>query len=168
MDIHPLYLMIVIVLWLAAYHVAYWMVAIVRDPSLICWSVGPFGVTVVSLGQPSRRQVVLQLTIAAVVLASLAYTSLYLITPQPIPGLSHALTMQIIAVAIPVGVVTLARLIGIMRDHRSPLWGEARVLTGVQRSLATGAHIYFTPVGRAFLRERFDATPHEFLRMVRY
>lgn len=164
----PLYLLTIIALWLAAYHVAYWMVAIVRDPSLICWSVGPFGVTVVSLRQPPRRLLVSQLAIAAIVLASLAYTSLFLITPQPIPGLSRSLTTQVIAVAIPVGVVTLARLIGIVRDYRSPLWGEARVLTGVQRSLATGARIYFTPVGRAFLRERFDATPHEFLRMVRY
>ncbi|MGZ3676466.1 MAG: hypothetical protein ACXVCO_19355 [Ktedonobacterales bacterium] len=168
MHIQPLYLMTVIVLWLIAYHVAYWIVAIVRDPSLICWGVGPFGITIVSLRQPPRRQVVSQLAIAAAVLACLAYTSLYLITPQPIPGLSRTLTVQAIVVAIPVVLVTLARLIGILRDLRSPLWGEARVLTGVQRSLATGARIYFTPVGRAFLRERFGATPHEFLRMVRY
>ena len=31
----------------------------------------------------------------------------------------------------------------------------------------TGARVYFTPTGRTFLRERFDATPAEFLRMVR-
>ena len=170
MDIHiqPLYLVTVIVLWLVAYHVAYWIVAIVRDPSLICWSVGPFGLTIVSLRRPPRRQIVSQLAIAASVLACLAYTSLYLITPPPILGLGRTLTTQAIAVAIPVGAITLARLIGIARESRSPIWGEARVLTGVQRSLATGARIYFTPVGRAFLRERFGATPNEFLQMVRY
>jgi hypothetical protein len=168
MHIQPLYLITVIVLWLVAYHVAYWIVAIVRDPSLVCWSVGPFGIAIVSLRQPPRRQLVSQLAIAAAVLACLAYTSLYLITPPPILGLSRTLTVQAIVVATPVVLVTVARLIGILRDLRSPLWGEARVLTGVQRSLATGARIYFTPVGRAFLRERFDATPHEFLRMVRY
>lgn len=165
---HPLYLVTVIALWLLAYHVTYWIVAIVRDPSLICWSVGPFGLTIVSLRQPPRGQILSQLAISATVLICLAYTTLYVITPPPILGLSRTLTTQAIVIAIPVGVLTLARLIRIVRDYRSPIWGEVRVLTGVQHSLATGARIYFTPVGRAFLRERFGATPHEFLRMVRY
>ncbi len=41
------------------------------------------------------------------------------------------------------------------------------MLTAVQRGLATGARIYFTATGRAYLRERFGATPREFLSMVR-
>ena len=168
LHIHALYLALIVLVWIAAYHVAYWLVALARDPSLVCWSVGPFGVSVVSLRRPPTRRLVTQFAVAAVVLAVLSYVSLYLLVPPPIAGLGRTFAAQVVTIAIPVVLITFARLFGVARDHRYPLWGEARVLTGVQRSLATGARIHFTPRGRVFLRERFGATPHEFLRMVRY
>lgn len=168
LHIHTLYLAFIVLVWIAAYHVAYWLVALARDPALVCWSVGPFGVSVVSLRRPPARRVLAQFAIAAIVLAIFSYVSLYLLEPAPVAGLGRTFAAQVVTVAIPVLLVTFIRLFGVARDHRYPLWGEARVLTGVQRSLATGARIYFTPRGRAFLRERFGATPHEFLRMVRY
>lgn len=168
LHIHAFYLTLVILVWIAAYHIAYWLVALARDPSLVCWSVGPFGMSVVSLRKPPARRVVAQLAVAAIVLTFFAYVSLYRLVPPPIAGLGTTPSAQIATLAIPVAIITCARLLIVARDHRYPLWGEARVLTGVQRSLATGARIYFTPRGRDFLRERFGATPHEFLRMVRY
>lgn len=167
-SIQPLYLLVVVVLWVVAYHVSYWLVAIAREPSLVFWSVGPFGVSVVALREPPVRRLVAQLGVAAVVLAGIAYGTLFLLNPPPIAGLDRTLAGELAAVAIPVAAISLSRVLGIAYERRHPLWGEARVLTGAQRSLATRSRIYFTTAGRAFLRERFGATPHEFLRMVRY
>ena len=168
LHIHALYLALLVVAWIATYHVAYWLVALARDPSLVCWSVGPFGMSVVSLRRPPARRVFAQFGVAAFAVAVLSYVSLYRLVPPPVDGLGMTAADQVVTVAIPVLLITGARLFAVARDHRYPLWGEARVLTGVQRCLATGARVYFTPRGRDFLRERFDTTPHEFLRMVRY
>lgn len=165
---HPFYLISVLVLWVAVYHVAFWSVAIARDPSLVCWSVGLFGLSVVSPRQPPARRLLLQLAAGSVAIACTAYTSLYLFRPAPIAELDGSTTTRAAATLMPAAVLSLAHLIGIVRDRRRPLWGEARVLTGVQRSLASGARLYFTPAGRDYLRERFGATPDEFLNMVRY
>lgn len=169
MDVHiyPFYLFLVFLLWLMVYHVAFWTVALIRDPSLVCWSLGPFGISVVSLRQPSAFRVVTQLVAAAVALGCTDYASLYLLMPPPIAGLDRAASVRALAIALPIIAFSAIHLFGVVRDRLHPLWGEARVLSGVQRSVATGARIYFTPMGRTFLRERFDATPAEFLRMVR-
>ena len=169
MDVHiyPFYLVVVFLLWIVVYHIAFWTVALIRDPSLVCWSLGPFGISVVSLRQPSLSRVGTQLAAAAVALGCTAYGSLYLLMPPPIAGLDRAASVRALAVALPIVALSAIHLVGVVRDRIHPLWGEARVMSGVQRSVATGARVYFTPTGRAFLRERFDATPAEFLRMVR-
>jgi len=167
-QINPEYLGTVVLLWLAVYHLVYWLTALTRDPSLVAWSFGPLGITAVGLREPRVRQRLLQLTLAGLALAALVYTTLYLVHPGPITGLNPEPSDQALTVGIPVAVVTLWRLIMILRERRFPLWGEARVMAAVQRSRATGALVFFTRGGRSFLRERFGATPHEFLRMVRY
>jgi hypothetical protein len=166
-HIHLLYFAAIVLLWIAVYHVTYWAVAVARDPGLVCWSVGLFGVSVVSLREPPARRVLVQLGVAALALAVISYTSLFALQPPPIVGLSQMPRAALLIVAISVAALTITRVAGVLHERRHPLWGEARVLTGVQRSLATGARIYFTPNGRAYLRERFHATPPEFLRMVR-
>lgn len=167
-HIHALYLASVILLWFGVYHIAWWLTAIAREPSLVCLSVGPFGISVISLREPPARRLLAQLCVATVALAASVYATLYLVVPPPIGGLERSLPAKVLAVMVPVAVISATRLVGILRDRLYPLWGEARVMTAVQRSLATGGRVYFTPTGRTFLRERFGATPHEFLRMVRY
>ena len=167
LHIHALYLVSVLLLWLVTYHVAFWLAGIACAPDLVCLSVGPFGVSIISLREPPARRVLAQLACAAIALACVAYASLFMVKPPPIVGLDQAPSAELVAIAIPVVALSTTRLYGMIRDRLYPLWGEARVLTGVQRALATGARIYFTQTGRTFLRERFGATPREFLRMVR-
>ncbi len=169
MDVHiyPFYLLVILLLWVLIYHVTFWTVALIRDPSLVCWSLGPFGITVVSLRQPSLSRLAVQLFAAAVALGCTDYATLYLLMPPPIAGLDSAASVRALAIAIPVVALSAIHLFGALRDRLRPLWGEARVMSSVQRSVATGARVYFTPKGRTFLRERFDVTPAEFLRMVR-
>jgi len=168
LQINPAYLLSVLLVWLVIYHFVYWLTALARDPSLVCWSVGPLGLRVVPLREPSAGQRLLQLFLAGAVLAAVAYTTLFALKPPPIVGLEPTLEGRAIAVLIPVAAFTIYRLAAIFREHRFPLWGEAGVMASVQRSLATGAVVFFTPAGRAFLRDRFGATPTEFRRMVRY
>jgi hypothetical protein len=167
MDIHPLQFAAIVIGWLVTYHLTYQLLSVARDPSLVFWTVGPFGIATVSLREPKAWRTVAQLLVAGAVLAILCYTTLYLPTPPPIAGLGQAPFDRLVVVALPVVALTLIQLFSILRQRRSPLWGEARVLAIAQRSAAVGARIFFTRAGRTFLHERFGATPREFLAMVR-
>lgn len=166
MSIHPLQLAVIVACWLITYHLTYRLLSVAHDSSLVFWTVGPLGVATVSLREPKTWRVAAQLLCAAAIMATLCYATLYLTTPPPIAGLGQAPLDRLVVVAAPVAAVTLAQLFGILRERRSPLWGEARVLAIAQRSAATGARIFFTRAGRVFLHERFGATPSEFLTMV--
>ena len=108
MEIHvqPIYLASVIALWIIFYHTVFWLVAIVRDRSLVFWSVGPFGVTVASLHEPPARRIFAQLGMAALSLTALAYINLFLIVPPPISGLNPRLSSRLVTVAIPAIILT--------------------------------------------------------------
>lgn len=167
-HINAIYLIGVILIWFAIYHLAYALIALARDRSLVCWSIGPLGIQAITLREPPARQVIAQLVVAALALAGTTYASLFLLMPPPIAGLQQTTAAQLVAVMVPVSLLTLWRLLGILRERRFPLWGEARVLASIQRSRATGALVFFTTMGRTFLRERFGATPGEFLRTARF
>ena len=71
------------------------------------------------------------------------------------------------AVVAPVAVVTVIALLAQARARRYALWGEAHVLSAAQRATTLGVALVFTPLGRAFLHDRFNATPSEFLQTIR-
>lgn len=166
-HINVLYLLAVALGWALVYYVVYWGTAIARDSSLICWGVGPLGLTVVSLRRPASRQLLLQFLSAGLAVACVADVSLFLARPGPITGLSVTIPTELSVIALIVLLATVLRLLWNLRARRFPLWGEARVMAAVQRSVATGAVLFFTPTGRAFLRERFGATPGEFIQTMR-
>lgn len=166
-QVNPLLFASVLLAWVVIYHVVYALIAIVRDSSLICWSVGLLGISVVQLEEPPLRQLLGQFALAALALATSIYVSLFVLQPGPISGLGDSLRVRVVAIALPVLVIVGSHMLAVARERHFPLWGEARVLTRVQRSVATGGVVIFTSAGRHFVRERFDATPGEFLRMVR-
>ena len=59
-HINPIYLTGVILAWFVIYHLAYSLIAIARDRSLVCWSIGPLGVSAITLREPPARQVMTQ------------------------------------------------------------------------------------------------------------
>ncbi|MEO7000234.1 MAG: hypothetical protein ABI068_00340 [Ktedonobacterales bacterium] len=167
LRVNTIYLIGAVLVWLLVYHIVYALTAITRDPSLVCWGVGLFGFTVIGLHRPSWRQVVARLFCAGVALGVVAFITLFIVQPAPISGLPQMLTNRLTLICALVMLATILRLMGAARDWRFPLWGEARVLASVQRSIATGAILFFTPLGRAYLRDRFGATPNEFLQTIR-
>jgi hypothetical protein len=166
-QINAVYLVPVVLAWLLVSHIVYWLVAVVRDESLVAWSVGLLGINVVALRRPPARLLAAQLGCAGLAVALAAYISLFVLDPGPITGLTRSLPVIVTTVLIPVVVLTFGRLVGILREVRLPLWGEARVLALARRSAITRALIFFTPAGRLFVHDRFNATPSEFVRMLR-
>lgn len=166
-HLNPIYLAIAAAAWLLVYHFVFRVALILRDSSLICWGVGPLGVTSVSLRKPRWSLLVAQFLYAALAMGSLVYFSLFVLEPAPVAGLPHTGTAILVAVVAPVALVTLLSLLAQIRARRHPLWGEARVLSAAQRATTLGFALFFTPLGRAFLHDRFNATPSEFLQTIR-
>jgi hypothetical protein len=166
-HINLLYLALVTVGWVVVYHAIYWALAIARNPSLICWGIGPFGLIVIALRKPGAGLQLAQFVAAGLALASVADISLFVVRPGPITGLDQSPLSELSVVAAVVALATSLRVAANVRLWRFPLWGEARVLAIVQRNIARGAILIFTPLGRAFLRERFNTTPNEFIQTMR-
>ena len=161
-----LYVLWLIVLWLASYQVACWLVALAHRKALVCWSIGPFGVSVVYLREPPPAVLASQVTLPGVAVACASYLGLYALHPLQ-PASLDLLPLARLGTVLAAGATAAGlQAARVLTDLRFPLWGEARVLACVQRSRALGAMIHFTPAGRAFLRERFGASPREFLRAV--
>lgn len=166
-HLNPVYLVIAAAAWLLIYHAAYRLALILRDPSLVCWGVGPLGMTTVSLRKPRASVLAGQFFYAALAMGSVVYFSLFVTSPAPVTGLPHTGSAVLVAVVAPVALVTLVALLAHARGRRYELWGEARVMSAVQRATALGVALYFTPLGRAFLHDRFNATPSEFIQTIR-
>ncbi len=166
-HINPLYLTMTALACLLVYHIAYRLAVILREPSLVYWGVGPLGMTAVTLRRPRASLRLSQFVYGALAMASALYLALFVAHPAPVTGLTSNGATMLVAVVAPVAVVTLVALVTQLWARRYPLWGEARVLSAAQRSLALGSALFFTPLGRAFLHDRFNATPSEFIQIIR-
>ncbi|HEX8730519.1 MAG TPA: hypothetical protein VF725_00555 [Ktedonobacterales bacterium] len=164
---NPVFLAVAAAVWLLVYYLVFRVALILRDSSLICWGVGPLGVISVSLRKPRWSLLVAQFFYAALAMGCVVYFSLFVLEPPPVAGLSHTGSAILVAVVAPVALVTLVALLAQARARRHPLWGEARVLSAAQRATALGFALFFTPLGRSFLHDRFNATPSEFLQTIR-
>jgi hypothetical protein len=166
-HVDALQLVWVVLTWIVLYQAARVALVIAHRESLVCWSVGPLGISAVYLRRPPAAWMAAQVGLPALVVGCAGYVGLFVLHPIPIGGLDLRPAARLGAAAL-VGLAAAAlagvRLLG---DVRFPLWGEARVLAHVQRSRALGGLVLFTRAGRTFLRERYGATPREFLRAVR-
>jgi hypothetical protein len=152
---------------LAAYQVTGWIVLLLPRRSLIGWSVGPFGIAAIALGKPSRRVLVTQFVAPVLAVAGVSYADLYLAHPWALAGVDQRPVARALTTLAALAVGAALQVLRLAGDLRFPIWGDARVLATVQRSRALGGIILFTARGRAYLRERFGATPREFLLSVR-
>ncbi len=117
MDImvNPLFFASVLLAWVVVYHVVYSLIAIARDSSLICWSVGLLGISVVQLQEPPLRQLLAQFATAALALATAIYISLFVLQPGPITGLGDSLRVRAVAIVLPVVVIVGSHLLAVLR-----------------------------------------------------
>ena len=135
--------------------------------TLIAWSIGIFGVSGITLRRPNIVVRVMQVVVPTVGASAVAYL---LLTKLPIPPITGLMAGRGTNAAIALGgtaILSVPRLFNALAELRFPVWGEVRVLDRMARGRTLGNTIYFTAVGRAFLHDRFQMTPDEFLRIVR-
>jgi hypothetical protein len=132
-----------------------------REP-LIGWAVGPLGVTVMFLHEPSVFYACLDVLCPAVASGSFLYIGLYTsFSPVVFPDNS-----PVPALIICCGVVSMIvfNFMRVWQDARYPLWGEARVLRTIQKLRSSWASIHFTPFGHSYLLDHFGSNSTDLLQ----
>jgi hypothetical protein len=162
-HVNVLALISLIVVWLVVFQILALLCAQLARGALAAWSLSLFGIVAIYLRKPNAFVRFVQFALPLVGAAVGAYWMAH-IPPRAIPSLSDTkLNDTLIALAATL-LLGSPRIIGTLRELRFPLWGEARFIDRVARGQAT---IAFTAVGRTYIRDRFGATPEEFVRIVR-
>lgn len=154
--------LLLVSLWVVLCECAHVGVRLLRREPLIGWAVGPLGVTVMFLHEPSLLYVCLDVLCPAIVSGSFLYIALYtgissVIFPQGSP-------VPVLIVCCSVVIVSMATFIRVWQDARYPLWGEARVLRTIQRLRSNWNSIHFTPFGCSYLLDHFGSNPTDLLQ----
>jgi hypothetical protein len=155
-------LFLLLILWLALCECAHIGVRLLRREPLIGWGVGPLGLTVMFLHEPSIFYAFLDVFCPAVVSGSFLYIGLYTsISPVAFPDNSF---VQILIICCGVVSMSVFNFIRVWRDARYPLWGEARVLRTIQKLRGSWSSIHFTPFGHSYLLDHFGSNPTDLLQ----
>lgn len=161
--VHLLPLLSLLLVWIAAYQILALMFAQLSRHSLVAWSLSIFGVMAIYLHKPNAVVRFAQLVLPLVG-AGMAAFWLTRVQPMLFSGLPNTKDVNLWIAAIETTLLGSPRILGALYELRYPLWGEARFIDRVAR----GPHnIAFTTQGRSYVRERFDSTPEEFVRIVR-
>ncbi len=155
---------IFLVLWIVLCAFAHVLVMVLRHDQLIGWAVGPFGVTMMYLHEPSLISIWLNVCIPAFVSGSVLYIGLFTaLSPVLLP---HSALFEIATICCGLLVSSAADLVHALQDLRYPLWGEARVLRTLQSLRANWSRIHFTAFGYSYLRDHFGSNPTELFQVL--
>lgn len=151
-----------LVVWFVLVECAHMLVTLLRHGPLIGWAVGPWGITIMFLHEPSLLSIWLNVLFPAVVSGVVLYTGLFTsLAPFNLP---RTPLVEIITITIGVLFSSTVDFVNALRDVRYPLWGEARILRSIQFLRASWASIHFTPFGLSYLRDHFGANPTDLLQ----
>ena len=166
-EVHLLPLLWLVVIWAIALQALSAFLLQFHSRALVAWSIGVFGVSAIYLWRPNSFLRFLQVLLPITGAGGVAYVLLSVTTTPPVTGLMDTTTTRLWIAAGGTLILSVPRFVAALAELRFPLWGEAGVLDRVARGRALGNIIYFTTLGRTYLRERFNATPNEFLQIVR-
>ncbi|QBD82074.1 hypothetical protein EPA93_41300 [Ktedonosporobacter rubrisoli] len=153
---------VLLILWVVLFKCAHLLVMLVRHGPMIGWAIGPLGITIMFLHEPSMLYIWLNVFCPALVSGVVLYVGLFTsISPIMLP--EHPF-VQIIIVSSGVLLTSLGDFVNALRDLRHPLWGEARILRSIQFLRASYAKIHFTPFGHSYLSDHFGANPTDLLQ----
>ncbi len=155
-------LCVFLVLWIILHESAHIVVTLLRNETPIGWGVGPMGVKVMFMREPSTLYIVLDVLFPALISGCVLYTGLFtFLAPVVIPR-----TPLIEIPTIIIGVLLTSTIDGVnaLRDLRYPLWGEARILRTIQLLRASWATIHFTTFGHSYVRDHFGSNTTDLLR----
>lgn len=154
--------LLLVLLWLVSCECAHVGVRLLRREPLIGWAVGPLGVTVMFLYEPSLFYVCSDVLCSAIVSGCFLYVSLYTGFSSVIFPNDSSVPVLLVCCAVPI--VCVATFMRLWQDARYPLWGEVRVLRTLQKLRASWARIHFTSFGCSYLLDHFGSNPTDLLR----
>lgn len=151
-----------LVLWFVLFKCTHLLLVLLRRDPLIGWGIGPLGLSIVFLREPSTLFIWLDVVIPAIVSASTIYLGLFTqISPVVLP---HHPLFEVAVVIAGLLISSTGDLANALRDLRHPLWGEARILRNIQLLRASSAKIHFTPFGYSYLNDHFRSSPTDLLQ----
>ena len=157
-------LVVFLVVWIVLFECAHLLVTLLRHGPLIGWAVGPLGVTVMFLQEPSTIYIWLNVLFPALVSGLVLYFGLFT-SLSPIAIQSRSL-IKVAVIVIGVLLTSMVDFVNALRDVRYPLWGEARILRSIQLLQTSWAKIHFTPFGLSYLRDHFGSNPADLLQVM--
>jgi hypothetical protein len=157
-------LVVFLVLWIVLFECAHVLVTALRHGPLIGWAVGPLGVTVMFLQEPSTLYIWLNVLFPALVSGFVLYFGLFT-SLSPITIKNHTL-IKVVVIAVGVLLTSTVDFVNALRDVRYPLWGEARILRSLQLLQTSWARIHFTPFGLSYLRDHFGSNPTDLFQVM--
>ena len=151
-------------IWMILCELTHVLVLLWRHEPLVGWAVSPFGLTLMSLREPSLLSIWLDVVCPACVSIGVLMVGLF----SPLSPIKYAAEPIIKVGVIVCGVLlaSAADLINALRDLRYPLWGEARILRTMQLLRTNWSQIHFTPFGYSYVRTRFGSNPSELLQLL--
>ena len=155
---------VLLVLWVVLFKSTHLLVTLSRHEPLIGWAIGPLGITVMFLREPSTLYIWLDVLCPAIVSGSTLYVGLFtFLSPVSLP---HYPLLEAFVIACGVLITSAGDVLNALRDLRHPLWGEARVLQSIQLLRASWAKIHFTPFGYSYVNDHFGSSPTELLQAI--
>lgn len=151
-----------LLIWVVLFVCTHILVTLLRRDQLIGWAVGPLGVTVMFVHEPSVLYIWLDVLFPALVSGCTLYIGLF--TPLSPVTFPHNPLLEVLTIAFGVCIASARDVKNALYDLRYPLWGEARILRSIQSLRASWAKIHFTPFGSSYLNDHFGANPHELLQ----
>ena len=160
---NPLGLVVLLILWIVLFKGAHILLPLLRHDPLIGWAVGPLGVTIMSLHEPSLFYIWLDVLCPACISGGVLYIGLFTrFAPLSLP---HFPLVQILTVACGVLLTSTLDVVNAFRDVRHPLWGEARILRTILLFRVTWAKVHFTSFGQSYLSNHFGFSPTDLLQV---
>jgi hypothetical protein len=156
-------LFLLVVLWIVLCECVHVGLRLLRREPLIGWAVGPLGVTVMFLHEPSLFYICLDVLCPAIISGGFLYIALYNTTISPLV-FPYDSPVPPLIVCGAVVIVSVGTFIRVWQDVRYPLWGEARVLRTIQKLRSSWASIHFTPFGCTYLLDHFGSNPTDLLQ----
>jgi hypothetical protein len=155
-------LVFLLVVWIVLCRCTHLAITLLRREPLIGWAIGPFGVTVMFVHEPSTMLVWLSVIGPAIMSGGVLYAGFFTaLSPILIP---HNPLVEIVFVACGVLLTGIGDIFTAFQDLRYPLWGEARILRSIQWLRVTWAKIHFTSFGYSYLSDHFGSNPHDILQ----
>jgi hypothetical protein len=153
-----------VIVWLLLYKAAHLLLMLLRRDPLIGWGVGPFGITMVFLHEPSLLFLWLDVLFPALVSGSVLYIGLF----SSLRPIEFAATpfFELALMILGICLTSFGDLLNALRDLRHPLWGEARILRTIQILRASWSKIHFTPYGQTYLSDHFGANANDLLQVL--